>query len=112
MNRRDQFNISALKFSDEVHDFIAQLSTSRRLSDWIAEQVEEELKRKGAPTGIAQTQHYVDIMNELQSIKQLLKLGDFQQSPHIEQEKQPVIQLVSSNEIANLIPENDLEYGF
>lgn len=112
--RREQFNISALKFSDDVHDFLAELSRTRRLSDWISTHVEEELKRKRALTG-DRAACCTELMEEIQSIKQLLLQGSFQTQAYSQgtlEEDQPVIQKVSSDEIHHAIDETDLNYNF
>lgn len=111
--RREQFNISALKFSDDVHDFLAELSRTRRLSDWISTHVEEELKRKRALMGDRST-CCAELMEEIQSIKQLLLQGSFQ-SQLLQgdwEKEQPVIQKISSDEIHQAIDETDLNYNF
>src|SRR5690606_31821313 len=94
--RRDQFNISALKFSDDVHDFLAHLSRTRRLSDWIAKHVEDELKRKRALTG-ERSACCADLMQEIQTIKQILLQGTFQTHTLSDTDQdQSVIQKISS----------------
>lgn len=109
--RREQFNISALKFTDEVHDFIAELSRTRRLSEWIAKHAEEDLKRTGALTG-EETASESIVLKELQSIKELLLQGGCQfRSTPVTTEETPTIQKISSELLLNTI-EEDLEYQF
>lgn len=111
MTRRAQFNISALRFSDEVHDFLERLSTERKLSEWLAAQVEMDIRHNGMPTGTCSCNK---VMDELKEIKQLLVSGCFkpyQNELEVEGSK-PIIERVSSDSINQTILESDLEYGF
>lgn len=111
--RSKQFNISALKFSDEVHDFIAELSRTRRLSDWIAKHAAEDLKRTGALTGDLAA-YEGNIMQELQEIKQLLLQGgcQFISISKPTDVQLPVIQKISNDQLTHTIDEEDLNYNF
>lgn len=110
-DRRDQFNISALKFTDEVHDFIAKLSRTRRLSDWIAKHAEADLRRTGALTGVETASDSI-VLKELQTIKELLLQGGCQfRSTPVTTEETPTIQKISTDLLINTI-EEDLEYQF
>jgi hypothetical protein len=111
MSRRAQFNISALRFSDEVHAFLEKLSMDRKLSEWLATQVELEIRHNGMPTG---SYSCSNVMDELKEIKQLLVGGCFkpyQVDIEVEEPK-PVMEQISSDSINQLILESDLEYGF
>lgn len=111
MKRRNQFNVSALKFTNEVHDFLEQLSTSRELSEWVARQVKQEIGRKGTSTGTCSCNK---LMDELEEIKQLLISGCYklsQEEPEVIESK-TIMKQISSDSINQLIVESDLEYGF
>jgi hypothetical protein len=108
--RRTQFNISAVAFSVDVYEFILQLSESRRLAAWLAKQVEAELERNGAPSGVAS--HEL-LLKELREIKEMVSGCAIRAIPHSEPEDgKAVIQKISSNGIAQSIPETDLDYQF
>ncbi|WP_138753516.1 hypothetical protein [Paenibacillus sinopodophylli] len=111
MTRRAQFNISALRFSDEVHAFLEKLSSERKLSEWLAEQVTTAIRRNGMPMGCVSCSN---VSYELKEIKQLLLSGCLiahSKVVEVEQRK-PVVTQISSDSINQLIDENDLAYGF
>ncbi|MGO4697698.1 hypothetical protein AB4Z50_25765 [Paenibacillus sp. 2TAB26] len=111
MTRRNQYNVSALKFTDDVHDFLEHLSTSRELSEWVAQQVKQEIGRIGTSTGTCSCSK---VMDELKEIKQLLISGcnkSSQEEPE-DKESKTAMKQISSDSINQLIVESDLEYGF
>ncbi|MGG4145661.1 hypothetical protein ABEW34_21425 [Paenibacillus algorifonticola] len=101
--------MSALRFTDEVHDFILKLSASRKLSEWMARHAEQDLRENNGSDKYSNN----EIMLELREIKQLLhgsnhSLQQRQGSP----KQELVIEQISSFKVQELIPEEDLEYAF
>ncbi|WP_168121920.1 hypothetical protein [Paenibacillus sp. HB172176] len=110
--RRLQFNISALKFEDDVHDYILKLSESKRLAAWIAKHAEAEIRRNGTSTGGSACGDQV-VLEELREIKQLLLGCSVRKNESAAEGKQPVIQQISSESmLSQSIAEDDLDYGF
>lgn len=108
--RRNQFNIGAQHFSDEVYQFIVQLSKKKKLSAWMAKCAEEEIRRNGTPMGNPAGDQ---VLNELREIKALLQNGSFRPMEPALIEQVPAIQKISSDApIVKAIDEGDLNYQF
>ncbi|PWW01177.1 hypothetical protein DFQ01_11067 [Paenibacillus cellulosilyticus] len=111
MDRREQFGLSATKFSDEVYAYIEQLSIQRKLSDWVARQVEKELRSQGAPSG-GDGQALHAIMTELLAIKQMVSHGAPFNRDACDDQQQPAMELLSSSEVKHILSDEDLSYDF
>ncbi|GMK47525.1 hypothetical protein PghCCS26_46550 [Paenibacillus glycanilyticus] len=115
MNRREQFNITASKFSPEVYAFIENLSTTRKLSEWIAAAAEQEIeiRRQGSPTGMTCCCPSKEILAEIQLIKRMIEHREF--TPKTEPKGAPstvIMEQISSDKAAQILPDEDVEYGF
>ncbi len=107
--RRNQFNIGAQHFSDEVYQFIVQLSKRKKLSAWMAKCAEEEIRRNGTPMGNPAGDQ---VLNELREIKALLMNSSFRYMEPALTGQASVIQKISSETFTQAIDEDDLNYQF
>lgn len=110
MKRREQFNISALKFNDEVYRFIEEKSKHRQLSDWISEAALKEIRCQGASTGEPTSQ---EVLNELKDIKHMLRqLECTARAKPLEASPTSIIQQVSNDVVHHLLDESDVSYDY
>jgi hypothetical protein len=107
--RRNQFNIGAQHFSDEVYQFIVQLSKKKKLSAWMAKCAEDEIRRNGTPMGNPAGDQ---VLNELREIKALLMNSSIRYMEPALTGQAAVIQKISSEMFTQAIDEDDLNYQF
>lgn len=113
MRRREQFNITASKFSPEIYAFIENLSTTRKLSEWIATAADQEIRRQGSSVGIACSCPSKEILAEIKHIKRMIEHREFKPK------KKPmgapstvIMEQISTDKAAQILPDEDVEYGF
>lgn len=108
MSKREQFNLTTTKFSQSEHDYIQELANARKLSDWVARKVRQELEDvENTVTG--SSQKLEELYAELKAIKQLLLVVRL---PSDVSAPQTVQSVEAAKKPIKLISDEDLNYSF